>query len=81
MKGRIISCIFGQEFFGNNKKYTDYVSLGNGFLTVAIMAKNQKADAHNVNKGTSGTNKIRKSNMDNHSNQLNSNNKEFKGKK
>lgn len=45
------------------------------------MAKNQKADAHNVNKGTSGTNKIRKSNMDNHSNQLNSNNKEFIGKK
>ncbi|WP_445713322.1 hypothetical protein [Flavobacterium sp.] len=45
------------------------------------MAKNQKADAHNVNKGTSGTNKIRQSNLDNSSNQLNPNNKEFKGEK
>lgn len=29
------------------------------------MAKNQKADAHNPNKGTSGINKIRKANLDN----------------
>lgn len=47
----------------------------------SIMAKNQKADAHNPNKETSGINKIRKANLDNQANQNNLNNKEFKGKK
>ena len=45
------------------------------------MAKNQKADAHNPNKETSGINKIRKAKLDNQANQNNPNNKEFKGKK
>ncbi len=45
------------------------------------MEKNQKADAHNSNKGTSGTNTTYQSKIDNRSNQLNPNNKEFKGKK
>jgi hypothetical protein len=37
------------------------------------MISNQKADAHNPNKNTSGTNKTRKANKDNHTNQLNPN--------
>lgn len=45
------------------------------------MAKNQKADAHNANKGTSGTNKIRKADMDHKANINNPNSKEYKGKK
>ena len=26
-----IVCIFGQEYYGRDKQYTDYVALGNGF--------------------------------------------------
>lgn len=37
------------------------------------MTSNQKADAHNHNKNTSGINKTRKGNLDNHANQLNPN--------
>lgn len=43
------------------------------------MSKNHKADSHNANAGTSGTNDTYQSQLDNRANQLNPNNEEYKG--
>lgn len=37
-KNKYIASIFGQEYYGTDKQYTDYVSLGNGFETVKSFA-------------------------------------------
>lgn len=44
------------------------------------MSKNQIADSRNANAGTSGTNETYQAQLDNHANQLNPNNPEYKGK-
>ncbi len=34
-----VACIFGQDKYGRDKQYTDYLALGNGFETVRNLAK------------------------------------------
>lgn len=36
-----IASIFGQDMYGTDKQYTDYVSLGNGLISVASAAQQQ----------------------------------------
>ena len=43
------------------------------------MSKNHNADSHIANAGTSGTNDTYQAQLDNHANQLNPNNEEYKG--
>lgn len=38
---KYVVSIFGQEYYGRNKKYTDYVSLGNGLETVRLFAQSR----------------------------------------
>lgn len=39
--GRYIASIFGQDRYGRDKKYTDYVALGNGIEYVAQFAESK----------------------------------------
>ena len=38
--GKIIASIFGQNLYGTNKRQTDYLSLGNGLISVRHVAQN-----------------------------------------
>lgn len=40
--GKWIASVFGQEYYGRNQKYTDYVSLGNGLENIRFFAQNAK---------------------------------------
>lgn len=38
---KLIASIFGQDRYGRDKRYTDYVALGNGLDSVRLLAKEQ----------------------------------------
>lgn len=41
-QGKVVASIFGQNYFGVDKRYTDYVALGTGLDSVRLLAEDQK---------------------------------------
>ena len=41
-QGKTVASIFGQNYYGTDKQYTDYVALGTGLESVRLLTEDQK---------------------------------------